>query len=566
MNLFAWRVTKRAGSVHEVSPDEILLDARNLPEFHAGRLEGRMNRPVSGGAYTALVVLLCLTGVVFLGQCARLMVVEGRSYAALSQNNRLAQATVIAERGVVYDRNGEILAHNEPFVRDGTEETFSTRVYTNATGSAHVLGYIRLPQRDASGLLYSTASVGVAGIEHAYDAQLRGENGQRIVETDARQDVVGGGVLVRPRPGDAITLTIDARLQALLHRSIQELADRIPFDGGAGVILDVRSGQVLAMTSYPEYDPNVLVQGDTERIAGYAAHERTPYLNRAVSGQYTPGSIVKPYIAAAALSEGVVRPDTTFVSTGALYVPNPYNPGTPSVFTDWRAHGRVDVRRALAVSSNVYFYYVGGGFGDQAGLGITRIDDYVGRFGFGDETGIDVDGELPGIVPSPAWKDEKFEDGTWRLGDTYNTAIGQYGWQVTPLQAVRAIAAVANGGTLVTPYLYMNSRPIHTDTGVDDSVLQIVREGMRQGAIQGTAVGLNTPYVEIAAKTGTAELGARKEYVHSWVTGFWPYEDPKYAFAILMEKGPRANLYGATGAARAFFDALHRELPEYLEP
>jgi penicillin-binding protein 2 len=554
--------SKKDVRVQEVQPEEILLDASNLPEYRSGRLEGKLSKPISDISYTTIAVLLVVTGVVFIGQSMNLMVLQGNAYASLSENNRLAHAPVIAERGVLYDRNGVELAWNEPLVIDGQVETFSRRQYIQATGTSHVLGYVRLPNRDSSGLLYSTSTEGVAGAEHVFDTMLQGTNGTRIVETDARQDVVGEGTIVAPLPGSNVHLSIDVRLQEGLHHAIQNLADRIPFAGGAGAIMDVRSGEILAMTSYPEYDPNVLMQGNPVLIQAYETSNRTPYLNRVVSGQYTPGSIVKPYMASAALAEGIVRPDTSFVSTGVLRVPNPYNPGQYSLFTDWRAHGTVDVRRALAVSSNIYFYHVGGGFGEQPGLGITKIHEYMTHFGFGQSTGIELEGELLGVVPSPRWKEDVFEGEDWRLGDTYNTAIGQYGWQVTPLQALRAIAAVANGGTLLEPRIRKDSPTVARQVPVSDEVLSIVREGMRQGVQSGTAVALSVPYTEIAAKTGTAELGARKEYVHSWVTGFWPYEEPRYAFVILMERGPVKNLFGAPAAARAFFDWLNQSLPD----
>ncbi len=561
-----FRRKTRSATTVEISPDEILIDASNLPHFDAGRLEGRIDRPISGRALVILWSLVALAMVVFLGRSIELMAVHGARYAQLSENNRLEYAPVIAERGIIYDRNGVELAWNVPHTVGGVAEAFAERAYITATGSAHVLGYVRLPARDAKGLLYSTSTEGVSGAELAFDDVLRGVNGKRIVETDARLSVVSSGVLVPPVPGKAVTLSIDSRLQSGLHEAIRNLAERIPFAGGAGVIMDVHTGEILAMTSYPEYSANALVSRDADRVQAYANDARTPYLNRVLSGQYTPGSIVKPYVAAAALAEGIVRPETTFVSTGALYVPNPYNPGRFSTFTDWKAHGTVDVRRALAVSSNVYFYYVGGGFGGQNGLGISRIVQYAKYFGFGESTGIEIGGEVVGVVPSPEWKAKVFDDPDWRLGDTYNSAIGQYGWQTTPLQAVRAVAAIANGGTLVTPTIQLGKTSVNRRIPIRDDVLRTVREGMRQGALYGTASGLNVPYVELAGKTGTAELGSNKAFVHSWVTGFWPYEEPRYAFVIMMERGPRSNLYGATGAARAFFDWAHSEDLPYLEP
>ena len=322
------------------------------------------------------------------------------------------------------------------------------------------------------------------------------------------------------------------------------------------------------MTSYPEYDPETMMSGDEEEIKQYATDTRTPYLNRTLAGQYTPGSIVKPFMALAALTEGIVRPETTFLSTGALRLANPYQPGQFSVFTDWRAHGLVDLRRALAVSSNVYFYYIGGGFGGQEGLGITRINEYMRMFGFGMPTNIALEGELTGIIPSPEWKEENFpNDPDWRIGDTYNTSIGQYGFQVTPLQMVRAVAAIANGGLLLTPRIETK----HTQYGarqlpIPEEHFRVVRAGMRDAAHEGTARGLDVPYMHVAGKTGTAEVGVAKQYVNSWVVGFFPYENPRYAFAVLMEHGPVKNLIGGTYVMRQFFDWMHLHTPEYVTP
>jgi penicillin-binding protein 2 len=309
------------------------------------------------------------------------------------------------------------------------------------------------------------------------------------------------------------------------------------------------------------------VQGNSELIASYSTNEQTPYLNRTLAGQYTPGSIVKPFLAIAALNEGIIRPETTFVSTGALRLANPYSPGQFSEFTDWRAHGVVDLKKALAVSSNVYFYYIGGGFGNQEGLGITRIEKYMRLFGFGAATGITLEGERFGTIPSPKWKEETFpSDPIWRIGDTYHTSIGQYGFQVTPLQVVRAVATIANGGRLLTPRIESEKTPYTMrQLDIPEDYLRIVRSGMREAVVEGTAKGLDLPYIKIAGKTGTAEVGTSKDHVHSWSTGFFPYENPRYAFVVLMEHGPRKNVIGATYVMQQFIDWLHANAPEYLE-
>ena len=558
-----WKRTKRTA---EINPEEIFLDASNLPAYEAGRLEGRITQPIGRRSFLPLLLVLC---VVFGGTVLRsgqLMVVEGASYRELSEGNRLGYTRIPAERGVVYDRNGTRLAWNVPHLEAGIDTPYHERRYHVATGTSHLLGYVRMPARDANGVYFREGIEGVAGVELAFDELLRGVDGRKIVETDARMEVVSEGWVERPLPGSALTLTIDARLNEALHGFIAALAQDVPFRGGAGVVMDVESGEVLALTSVPEYDPSALVLGEAARIAEYANDERTPYLNRVFAGQYTPGSIVKPFMASAALEEGIVEPSKRFLSTGALRLANPYHAGQYTAFTDWRAHGMVDLTRALAVSSNVYFYYIGGGFGEQEGLGISRIEEYMRLFGFGGPTGIALAGEANGVVPSPAWKAGVFpNDPDWRIGNTYHTAIGQYGFQVTPLQAVRGIAAIANGGTLLTPRIETDHTQYGArEIGIAPEHLAAVRAGMREAVVDGTARGLNVSYVNVAGKTGTAELGYDKEYVHSWAVGFYPYEDPKYAFAVLMERGPRTNLIGGTYVMRQFLDWMHREVPEYV--
>jgi penicillin-binding protein 2 len=348
----------------------------------------------------------------------------------------------------------------------------------------------------------------------------------------------------------------------------------VNFRGGAGVMIDVRSGEIIAITSYPEYDLNIFVKGeDKAAIQSYLKNPDNPFLNRVVAGLYTPGSIIKPFMAFAALEEGVISPEKEILSTGRLVVPNPYFPDKPSIFRDWKAHGYTNMRRAIAVSSDVYFYQVGGGFESQKGLGISRIDKYLKLFGFEEETGIGISNEAVGTIPTPEWKQKTFGE-EWRLGDTYNTSIGQYGMQVTPLQAVRAIAAIANNGTLVTPTFLKQAtttipqgEKIKFDSSHSEQAehFRIVREGMRLAVAEGTAVGLNMYDVKVAGKTGTAELGALKQYVNSWTVGFFPYENPKYAFAIVMERGPVKNLVGATSVMRQVMDWVVVNRPEYIK-
>jgi penicillin-binding protein 2 len=349
------------------------------------------------------------------------------------------------------------------------------------------------------------------------------------------------------------------------------------FRSGAGAIMDIHTGELIALTSFPSYDPEVMADGDdTALIAQYNNDERLPFLNKVIGGAYTPGSIVKPFMAYAALKEGVVSEDTHIFSNGTLRIPNIYNPSNPSFFNDWRAHGDMTVREAIAYSSNVYFYIVGGGLPDYAapqagldhgidGLGITKMVEYYHKFGLGEPTGINIAQEQVGVVPDPAWKKEVFDD-DWRLGDTYFTAIGQFGFLVTPIQMLRAYAALANGGYLVTPHVMAGKQSEKIDIGLDPYITKIVHEGMRKTVNfpGGTARALERNDVAIAAKSGTAEIGAGNAYVNSWAAGFWPYENPKYAFILMMDRAPRSNALGATRIMGDVVEWMSVNRPEYL--
>ena len=573
---------KKKYHYHEIDPDEIFLDSHNLPEFNRSQFEGRLEKPIAKHVLTIAGALFVGVLVLFSGKLAVLQIDEGEMYRARAENNHLHRTIIFTERGIIKDKNGVELAWNTPF--DATlGKPFAERNYILEDGFAHLLGYIHYPQKDRAGFYYEETIQGGEGIERSYDEILSGENGVKLVETDVSGDIRAQNILEPPEDGDNLTLTIDARVQAKLYSSIKSLAESVGFSGGAGVLMDVETGEVLALTSFPEYDSNIISSGkDPVALKKYQADARAPFLNRTVSGLYTPGSIIKPFIALGALVEGVVDENTKILSTGSISIPNPYFPDKPSIFRDWKAHGWTNMREALAVSSDVYFYEIGGGYQNQRGLGIEKINEYTRLFGFGGLSGIDLLEEVSGVIPTPEWKQEIFND-VWRLGDTYNTAIGQYGFQITPIQAVRAVSSVANDGILVAPHVVMaieeNNRdalekgknlvivsgsgekrvPIATD------FFQIVREGMREAVLHGTGQGLFLSSVSVAAKTGTAEVGISKKRVNSWIIGFFPYENPRFAFAIVMEHGPRENLVGALYVARELLEWMSIKTPEYLK-
>lgn len=548
---------------YNIDPDEIFIDSSNLPGFDNSQFEGRMEKPISDQTFLFLGVIFILVFLVFSGRVWSIQIAEGEKFAKWGESNKLRNTLLFPDRGLIYDRNGVALAWNEH-----RDDRFSTRKYTETPGFYNLLGYISYPKRDSAGFFYEDSLVGTDGVEKLYNNVLAGINGERIIEINAVNEVVSENVVKSPESGRHINLTVDYDVQKQLHDSVKKIIDDVGFEGGGAVIMDVHSGDLLSLVSYPEYDSNILTEAkDDEKISEYINDSRNPFINKITEGQYTPGSIIKPFVAAAALQENVINPTDKIVSRGTLVVPNRYDSSNPSIFTDWKAHGEVDVREALAYSSNIYFYVAGGGFDDIEGLGITKMNDYLKRFGFGEEIHTDVFSTGTGTVPSPEWKRKIFDD-NWRLGDTYFTAIGQYGFQVIPLQMVRGIGALATNGVLIEPNLISDSTrvpKIKEVEGINNEVYEIVQAGMRDAVEFGTAKGLNYSDFKIAAKTGTAELGTTRQKVNSWLVGYWPYENPKYAFVIFLEQGDRSNLIGGVAVARNFFDWLKVEKPEYLQ-
>jgi penicillin-binding protein 2 len=525
-----------------IEPDEILIDAANLPAFDTARLEGKLERPLGEGPFRGFLTLAALVFTAFAGQLVYLQIFQHDALIARAEANRLSHSTIIAERGLILDRNGKALAENAP----GDDPHIPMRNYPLGEAAAVVVGYVSYPKQDQNGYWYQEETEGVVGVESLMDERLRGKNGTRIAETNATGDTVSGSIVREAVPGEDIRLSLDADVQKELHDVIAHRSEASGWRGGSGAIMDIETGELVALASYPSFDPGVMSSGEpASEVARLLSDSRSPFLDRAVSGLYTPGSVVKPFMSAAALEEHVITPSKQILSTGSISVPNPYDPAHPSVFKDWKAHGWVDVRKAIAVSSDVYFYEVGGGFEDQPGLGIARIEKYMKMFGFGLPTGTPLLGEEQGIVPDPEWKAAIFDNEPWYLGDTYHTAIGQYGFQVTIMQLLRATAAVANNGELITPVIEAGQKGAREDVDVSKENLQIVREGMRLAVTDGIAQALAVPGVKAAAKTGTAEVGVHKEYVNSLIIGFFPYDKPRYAFAVAMERAKAGTPLGA---------------------
>jgi len=546
-----------------VEPDEIFLDSKNPQNFDRQQFEGRIEKPIPKRTIFFIGIFFIIFASIFGIRLAYLQIQKGEAYFMRSQNNVLEKAIIFTDRGIIYDRNKIELAWNK---KEGT--TIPTRAYLSP-GFSHLLGYVSYPNQDSAGNYWQDEFVGKDGLEKQYNDGLKGENGAKIVETDALGKIYSENIINAPKQGSDLMTTIDARIQKELFSLIQKLSESQGFAGGAGIIIDVGNGEIITSTSFPEYNSEILSFGkDASKINNYLTDERKVFLDRDISGLYTPGSIVKPFFALGALAEGVIDPYKEILSTGSISIPNPYFPGEKTIFKDWRVNGWTNMMEAIAVSSDVYFYEIGGGFENQKGLGIVNIGKYATLFGLGNKTGIDLPDEKEGTVPSPEWKIKNFKGDPWRIGDTYHTAIGQYGFQVTPMEMARAVAAIANNGKLLTPHLVLSDFEKENQISLIDlkkEYFDIVRQGMREAVTYGTALALNVPYAEVAAKTGTAQIGIAKNKVNSWVIGFFPYTNPKYAFVMMMEAGPSTNSTGASSIMRELLDWMSVNTPGYFK-
>ncbi len=424
------------------------------------------------------------------------------------------------------------------------------REYKDGEISSHILGYIgKIDQntlRKNPGKYTIHDYVGKAGVERYYENYLTRVGDEVKIERDAAGNIKNKEVTKSTENGENIVLTIDSELQRIVQEKAREKLEEIGAKKAAVVILDPQTGEVLAMVSVPSFDNNLFRKStDQKTFANIFQNKEGVFLNRTISSAYSPGSIIKPILAAAALEEGIITPEKRIHSPGYITIPNPWNPAEPTIFRDFQAHGWRDMREAIAVSSNVYFYAVGGGYEDQEGLGVERIKKYLSLFGWGVKTGIDLPVESNGFIPTPDWKREQLSD-IWRIGDTYNLSIGQGYLSTTPLQVAGSFASIVNGGKLLAPRIVkeivddernlLESREAEVvrENFVSADNLEIVKQGMKQTTLIGTARSLQVLPVDSGAKTGTAQT-SRPGINNNWVAAFAPYDNPEIVITVIIE-------------------------------
>lgn len=386
-----------------------------------------------------------------------------------------------------------------------------------------------------------TDYIGKTGIEESYEKNLRGVDGKQEVEVDSVGNIKKDFGVTPPIPGNDLILGIDADLQKKLQETLETKLAETETKTAAAMAIDPRDGKVLAMVNLPSYDNNLFAKGiSAEDYQNLMSDPAKPLFNRSISGEYPPGSTFKPLVAAAALEEKTINPQTTLDCPSAITIGS-YR------FPDWKTHGLTDIRKAIAESVDIFFYAVGGGWGDIPALGIDKIQQYAEKFGLGRKLGVDIPGEASGLVPNRQWKQNKIGE-RWYQGDDYHCAIGQGFVTATPLQLANYTAAIANGGTVWRPHFVDSVKkrdgsvekisPVALAKNfISSANMQIVREGMRQTIESGTAQPLKDLPVAVAGKTGTAQFGPANEREHGWFVSFAPYDNPTIAMAVLVEGG-----------------------------
>jgi penicillin-binding protein 2 len=591
-------------------------------------------------------------------QLVRMQVFQAAHYERLAVELSTRAIPIEASRGIVTDRNGLVLARNEPefevvvvpgdlpqdeaerlatLVRVETEtgvplgtleeavqagehpdpfapvtvkehldttqaiearaaltglpgvrvDVHPVRVYESGDLLPQILGYVGPIEPDEVEQ-YTTAGypldarVGRSGVELSYEAVLRGLPGHQLISAHPSGREIARLGSVTPKAGTDLVLSLDLRLQTAVRDALRDgIQQALPPGGldaagnpalqaGAAVVMDVRTGELLALVSLPSYDVNVFTgKPDAAALEALLTDPAKPLLHRGYMEVHAPGSIFKPLVGAAALQEGIASPSTSITSTGAISIRDIYNPEVQYVFRDWAAHGTLDFYGGIARSSDVYFYYLAGGYHQDGvefdGLGSDRMSSYARAFGLGAPTGLDLPGEADGLVPDAKWKEEAIEE-PWVLGDTYTYGIGQGYLTTTPVQMAVAAAALANGGDVLEPRVVHGfrgdarvevlPRTVRSHVPVDAANLEVVREAMRIAASPGgTAFEGKPDGVAIGGKTGTAEFGTMRpdgSYdSHGWYMGFAPYDNPEIAVIVYIEHGV-GQTYAGPVAKRIF--------------
>jgi len=525
-----------------------------------------------GGLFFSLGILFCATMI--------LTVIKGGYYRGIARENRMVETVIPAGRGELQDRKGRVVAKSvyQYFKTEGENKVYEDsgdfqgyrfegkdlaydlkRNYPYGEALAFISGYVGRANEKESGeekcgrKLGDWSTVGRGGVEEMKDCDLSGKDGRRLIEVDAKGTYVRELGREEPVEGKTVELGIDAYWQEKIYKMAKDDGRKMVV-----VISEPRTGRVLTMVSTPSFDPNVFAYiQDDKAIETYLNDGKNlPMLNRAIAGRYHPGSVFKPVLATGGLEEGVIGKEDLIEDTGVIRV------GDYS-YSNWLwtkrggTDGMVNLVKALKRSNDIYFYRLG------EKMGVDRIKEWAMKFGYGRRTGVELVGELEGIVPDEEWK-IKNRGERWFLGNTYHLSIGQGDLSVTPLQVNQMTNVVANGGKKCQMTV-LKSETKCEDLGTKQENIETVKEGMKEACKSGgTAWPLFNFKTPIACKTGTAEVGDGSKETHAWLTAFAPADKPEISITVLVERGGE----GSDEAAPIVGDILKEwfEEPETIVP
>ncbi|MEX1052754.1 MAG: penicillin-binding transpeptidase domain-containing protein [Patescibacteria group bacterium] len=484
--------------------------------------------------YLAFIVLFFI----FLGiRLFHLTIVKGDYYRRLADENRIQRVIIEPKRGDIIDRDGEIIATTIMGDTEKDEDRIlSKRIYNSGEIASHIIGYRQIGDKselendNCKIKLKLGDKVGKKGIEKLYECELRGRNGEKLIELDARGNYLKTLTVLPPEAGKTIQLALDLDLQKIAYEQLKDKK-------GAIIAIKPKTGEILTIVSSPSFNPQSFEDNNQEAITGLLGDDNDPIFNRVTEGTYPIGSVIKPFIAAGALEDKKIDENTKIEDTGFIKA-------GPITFGNWyfleygKTEGEVDVIKALKRSNDIFFYKVG------ELLSAPRIKYWLNVFGFGGKTNLEINHE-EGIVPSPFWKEETLKE-RWFLGDTYNFSIGQGYMLVTPLQVVHATSVFANNGELCDLNLLKSNKSKCKSLGLSNKTIELIRTGMRDACATGGTgwplfdFSVNSKSIQTGCKTGTAE-SVGKDKPHAWISVFAPYEDPEIVVTVLVENGGQGS-------------------------
>lgn len=508
--------------------------------------------------------LVILGFLILMARLIELQIVKGQYYKNLSNENRIRNVTIHAPRGRILARGGEELVGNTLIkkrlvkgdkgfelslnideARDEEIVTETLRNYKLESDFAHVSGYLGEINEDElnkveaqclnKGPRKLSDLIGRGGLEETFDCVLRGIDGEELVEVDSLGNFVRVLGRKTPQPGSDLRTHINFGLQEFVAETVEGVKQKYNFSKAVVVASDA-GGEVLALYSTPSYNPNYFVRNDSQKITSILNDKELPLFNRAISGVFHPGSVYKPIVAIAALSEGKIDRNYRFTDTGMITVKSIYGDYS---YKNWYltqyggSEGEIDTARAIARSTDTFFYKTG------ELLGIDKLVDWSQKFNLDKKTEIELTAEVAGLVPSPEWK-LKTKSERWFLGNTYHMSIGQGDLALTPLGLHTAIAAIANDGKLCPPRIVND--PTCTNLYIEKVNIDYVKEGMKAACSPGGTAFTFFDFkekkgVEVACKTGTAETNDIDYTTHAWFTVFAPVENPEIILTIMVEEG-----------------------------